>query len=180
MPVLKNMNNTKNKKIAILVEHDYQDLEVWYPYLRLKEAKIEVFFVGSGTDKKYVGKYGYPVDVDYDIAEIDPKDFDGVVIPGGWAPDFLRRHQPVLDFVRELSKAGKVVACICHGGWVLVSAGIIKGRTMTGFSAIKDDLRNAGANFVDQEVVIDENLITSRNPSDLPAFCREILKTLAK
>lgn len=172
------MNTEKNKKVAILVEHHYQDLEVWYPYLRLKEAKIEVFFVGSGTAKSYLGKYGYPTDVDYHIAEINPKDFDGVVIPGGWAPDFLRRHQPVLNFVRELFKAGKVVACICHGGWVLVSADILNGRTLTGFSAIKDDLKNAGANFIDQEVVIDGNLITSRSPSDLPAFCREILKAL--
>ncbi|MFH1259790.1 MAG: type 1 glutamine amidotransferase domain-containing protein [Elusimicrobiota bacterium] len=165
-------------KVAILVERHYQDLEVWYPYLRLKEAGVKVFFVGSGTAKKYLGKYGYPADVDYDITEINPKDFDGVVIPGGWAPDFLRRHQPILDFIRELFKAGKVVACICHGGWVLVSADIIRDRTMTGFSAIKDDLKNAGANFIDQEVVIDGNLITSRNPSDLPAFCREILKAL--
>lgn len=172
------MDTPKSRKIAVLVEQQYQDLEVWYPYLRLREAGAETVFVGSGTAKKYVGKYGYTADVDYDITEIKSKDYDAVVIPGGWAPDFLRRHQPVLDFVRDLFNSGKIVACICHGGWVLASAGVLKGRTVTGFSAIKDDLINAGAKYVDKEVVVDANLITSRQPSDLPAFCKEIIKAL--
>lgn len=170
----------KGKKVAILVEHHYQDMEVWAPYFRLKEEGADVKFVGSGTAKQYSGKYGYPVSVDIDAAKIKVKDFDAVVVPGGWAPDFLRRHKPVLDFVRDMDGAGKLVAAICHAGWVLASAGVCKGRTLTCFSAIKDDVVNAGAHFVDREVAVDRNLVTSRTPDDLPAFCRAIVQKLSE
>lgn len=165
------------KRVAILLEEQYQVLEVWYPYLRLREEGFQTVLVGTGK-RAYKSKEGYPAEEELTIKEANPADFDAVVIPGGWAPDFLRRHPEVNNFIKEMDSAGKVVASICHGGWVLVSAGILKGRTATSFSAIKDDVANAGAKFVDKEVVVDRNLITSRNPYDLPAFCREIIKQL--
>ncbi|TAN60534.1 type 1 glutamine amidotransferase [bacterium] len=168
------------KKFAILVEDLYQVLEVWYPYLRLREEGIGAVLVGTGAKKEYKSKEGYPAQEELSIKKAKTGDFLGVVIPGGYAPDILRRHLKVNRFVRDLYKEGKIVACICHGGWVLVSAGILKGKKATGFSAIKDDMVNAGAEFLDKEVVVDGNLITSRNPYDLPAFCRAIIKQLRK
>lgn len=168
------------KKFAILVEDLYQVLEVWYPYFRLSEEGIEAVLVGTGAKKEYKSKEGYPAQEEISIKEAKAGDFLGVVIPGGYAPDILRRHLEVNQFVRDLYKEGKIVACICHGGWVLASAGILKGKKATGFSAIKDDMVNAGCEFMDKEVVVDGNLITSRNPYDLPAFCREIIKQLRK
>ncbi len=167
------------KKIAVLVEDNYQVLEVWYPYLRLREEGMETFLVGTGK-KEYKSKEGYPAQEELSIKKVKADDFDAVVIPGGYAPDILRRHKEVNEFVRAINEQGKVVASICHGGWVLVSAGILKGRRATSFSAIKDDLINAGAEFLDKEVVVDGNLITSRNPYDLPAFCAEIIKRLKR
>jgi len=166
------------KRIAILVEDFYQVLEVWYPFYRLREEGFEVLFVGSGTKKQYGSKEGYPLDVHISINEAQGKDFDAVIIPGGWAPDFLRRHEEIIQFVRDLYKSQKVVASICHGGWLLVSAGILKGKKATSFFAIKDDLTAAGAKFQDKEVVVDQNLITSRKPDDLPRFVAEIIKQL--
>ena len=165
------------KKVMILAEAYYEDLELWYPKLRLIEEGAKVFIVGTG-EKTYKGKNGYPADADGNIKDFKAKDFDAVIVPGGFAPDRLRRYKEVLDFVREIHKSGKVVAAICHGGWVLASAGIIKGRKATCVSAIKDDIINAGAKYSDEEVVVDGNIITSRMPSDLPAFCREIIKAL--
>lgn len=166
------------KKIAILVEDQYQVLEVWYPYLRLREAGLEAVFVGTGAKKEYKSKEGYPAPEEMSVKNIKAADFDAVVIPGGYAPDILRRYEEVNKFVRDMFNGGKVVASICHGGWVLASSGVLKGKRATSFSAIKDDIVNAGAIFSDQEVVVDGNLITSRNPYDLPAFCREIIKKL--
>jgi len=168
----------KGKRVAVLVEDLYQDLEVWYPILRLREADVEVVAVGTGRAKSYKGKYGYPIEEDRSAGEISADELDGIVIPGGFAPDLLRRHDSVLKLVKDCFDQGKVVAAICHAAWVLVSAQICKGRTATCFSAIKDDLVNAGANYVDREVVLDGNLITSRKPEDLPAFCVAILKSL--
>ena len=167
------------KKIAVLVEDYYQVLEVWYPYLRLKEAGIPVVLVGCGK-KEYKSKEGYPATVDMSIQKVKANNFSGVIIPGGWAPDFLRRHKAINAFVHDQFKAGKLVAGICHGGWVLASAKVLKGRKATAFIAIKDDMVNAGARFLDNEVVVDRNLITSRTPYDLPAFCREIIAFLGK
>ena len=167
------------KKVIVLVERDYQDLEVWYPLLRLREEGAEVVPVGSGSSGHYTGKFGYPIDVAAAAEEINVDDYDAVVIPGGWAPDYLRRYPSVVELVKEAFEKGKVVASICHGGSLLVSAGIAKGRRLTSFMAIKDDLVAAGADFVDEEVVRDGNLITSRKPEDLPAFCKEIIAAIS-
>ena len=170
----------KGKKVVILIENTYQDLELWVPYYRLKEEGAEVTVVGSGSSRTYTSKNGYPIDAEKEAKEIDMSNYDGVVIPGGYAPDMMRRYPEMVRIVREAHQKGKVIAAICHAGWMLVSAGILKGKKVTGFFAIKDDLINAGANYVDEEVVRDGNLITSRKPADLPAFCREIIEALAK
>jgi protease I len=170
----------KAKKVVILIENNYQDLEFWVPYYRLKEEGAEVTVVGSGSSRTYTSKYGYPVEVEKEAKDIDMSKYDGVVIPGGYAPDLMRRYPDMVRIVREAHQKGKVISAICHAGWMLVSAGILKGKKATGFFAIKDDLVNAGANYVDAEVVRDANLITSRKPDDLPAFCRETIEALAK
>ena len=166
------------KTVAVLVEELYQVLEVWYPILRLKESGIATKTIGTGSKKTYGSKEGYPCNADMSIDEADPKDFAGVIIPGGFAPDFLRRYPKMVDFVKTMNKQKKVVASICHGGWMLVSADILHGRKATSFFAIKADVVAAGAKFVDEEVVVDGNLITSRKPEDLPAFKVEIIKEL--
>jgi len=170
----------KGKKVVLLAENLYQDLELWVPYYRLKEEGAEITVVGSGSSRTYSGKYGYPIDVDKEAKEIDMDKYHGVVIPGGYAPDMMRRYPEMVRIVREADQKRKVIAAICHAGWMLVSAGILKGRKVTGFFAIKDDLVNAGATYVDEEVVRDGNLITSRKPDDLPAFCREMIEALSK
>jgi protease I len=170
---------TKAKRIAILIEKQYQDMEVWYPYLRLQEAGHEVQAIGV-NETSYVGKYGYPIKCQTTIDKVKSKNFDGVIVPGGWAPDFLRLSPKVLSFVADLDKKGKMVAAICHAGWVIASAKIVSGRKLTSYVAIRDDLVHAGAKWVDKEVVVDGNLITSRTPNDLPAFLKEILKFLEK
>jgi len=167
----------QGKRVAILVEDLYQDQEVWYPYYRLKEAGAHVVVVGTGKPE-YKSKHGYPIRPDVTAEQITAKDIDGLVIPGGYAPDLLRRYPSVIRLVQEAHAHGKVLGAICHGGWVLCSAKILRGKTVTGFFAIRDDLVNAGATFVDQEVVRDGQLITSRAPEDLPAFLRTIIEAL--
>jgi protease I len=166
------------KTIAILVEDVYQEMEVWYPAYRLREAGHKTLFIGTGKPE-YKSKLGYPCKAEGDIKEVQAKDFDGLIVPGGFAPDYLRRSPEVLEFVAAIDKAGKPIGSICHAAWVLCSAGILKGRQATCFFAIKDDVINAGAKYLDQEVVVDRNLVTSRKPDDLPAFMREYLKVLA-
>ena len=166
------------KRIAILAEDNYQDLELWYPLLRLREEGAEVMVIGTGSAKTYTSKHGYPVTVDAAADEVKAADFDAIIVPGGYAPDLLRRYEAVLKLVREAHQQGKVIAAICHAGWVLISAGILRGRKVTCVSAIKDDVINAGATYVDQKVVQDGNIITSRMPTDLPAFCRTIIAAL--
>ena len=168
----------KGKRIAVLAEDYYQELELWYPVLRLREAGAEVLVVGTGSADTYTSKHGYPVTVDAAVEEVQASDFDALVVPGGYAPDRLRRYPAVNALARVMFLEGKVVASICHGAWVLISADILRGRTATCFSGIKDDVINAGANYVDREVVQDGNLITSREPDDLPAFCRTIIAAL--
>ena len=164
-------------KIAVLVEDRYQVLEAWYPYLRLREEGFKTVFVGTGK-QRYESKEGYPALQEMSIDQADVAEFDGAVIPGGYAPDILRRHPKINGFVHDLFQEGKLVAAICHAGWVLVSAGILRGKKATCFVAIKDDIVNAGATYLDEEVVVDDNLITSRDPDDLPVFCREIIAFL--
>lgn len=168
----------EGKRIAILAEDQYEDLELWYPLIRMKEAGARVDVVGMPGVEAYHSKHDYPAKVDVSVGEVSAKDFDAVVIPGGYAPDRMRRHEPMLDFVRAVFEEGGLVAFICHAGWVPVSAGIVEGRRVTSFYAIKDDLQNAGADWVDEEVVQDGNLISSRTPADLPAFCRAIIASL--
>ncbi len=166
-------------KIAVLIEDSYNLLEAWYPYIRLKEEGIEALFMGTGKES-YASKEGFPAKADVSVKEADLSSFDGIIIPGGYAPDRLRRFIEINDFVRDSHEKGKMIAAICHAGWVLVSAGILKGEKATCFFAIKDDMINAGAEYVDEEVVVHGNLITSRTPDDLPAFCREIIGFLRK
>lgn len=169
-----------SRHIAILVEDQYQVLEVWYPLFRLAEAGIRVTTIGTGKKDLYHSKEGYPITVDAAIEHVNVRDFDGVIIPGGWAPDFLRRYQRVVNFVKRLYADGRVVASICHGGWLLVSAGVVKGNKVTSFFAIKDDLVAAGGIYLDREVVVDKNLVTSRKPEDLPAFVAAVIKLVNK
>jgi protease I len=166
------------KKVAILLEEMYNEYEFIYPYYRFKEAGCEVTVVGTGRKETYPSKVGLPAKEDVSAVNADPAQFDAVIIPGGFAPDFMRRDPAMVNLVREVYQRGGIVASICHGGWMLVSAGIVKGKKVTSFFAIKDDLINAGAEYVDQEVAVDGNLVTSRMPDDLPAFCRAILEKL--
>jgi protease I len=169
----------KGKRIAILVDNIYQDQEVWYPYFRFREAGADVTIVAAKAGETYTSKHGYPIKSDATYDSVAARDFDGVVVPGGYAPDIIRRHPAANRFVQEMDKQGKLVAAICHGPWVLCSAGMLKGRKVTCFFAIKDDVAHAGAKYEDAEVVIDGNLVTSRKPEDLPAFCRASIEVLA-
>lgn len=163
------------KQFVILVDTQFNDHEFWYPYYRLKEAGAEVTVVASKAGQTYTGKYATVAKADKSPVEISVEACAGIIIPGGYAPDHMRRDQNMVSLVRAFDQQGKLVAAICHAGWMLVSAGVLKNRTVTSFFAIKDDLVNAGAKWRDQEVVIDANLITSRTPDDLPAFMRAII-----
>ncbi len=175
MPLEKRLTG---KRVAIFAEDFYEDLELWYPLLRLREEGAATVVVGPGPAQEHHGKYGYPVTVDRAITAVNAKDFDAVIIPGGYAPDRMRRHAGMVKFVREMAQYQRIVAAICHGGWMLASAEAVAGKKVTCFFAIKDDLVHAGAIYQDAEVVVDGNLITSRQPSDLPAFCRAIIAAL--
>ncbi len=165
----------KGKRFVILVDTQFNDHEYWYPYFRLREAGAEITAVAAKAGQTYSGKYGTPVKSDKTPADINVKDFAGIVIPGGYAPDHMRRDQGMVELVRAFDQQGKIIAAICHAGWMLVSAGVLKGRKVTSFFAIKDDLVNAGALWEDGEVVVDGNMVTSRTPDDLPAFMRAII-----
>lgn len=166
------------KRVAVLVEDDYQELELWYPVLRFKEAGCRVTVVGPGRQEVYLSKLGYPVKEELAVQKCRAEDFDAVIVPGGFAPDRMRRVPAMVDFVRAMHEAGRVVGAICHGPQILISAGVLRGRRATCFASIKDDLVNAGAEYIDAAAVVDGNLVTSRTPEDLPAFCRAILELL--
>ncbi|MDT8302405.1 MAG: type 1 glutamine amidotransferase domain-containing protein [Sedimentisphaerales bacterium] len=169
-----------DKKVAIMIDEMYQVLEVWFPYYRFKEAGLDVNFVAAEAKKQYHSKEGYPCISEVAAVEADADDYDCIVIPGGFAPDFMRRNVEVIRFANEMVNTGKVIAAICHGGWLLCSTRAYKDKKATCFMAIKDDIINAGAEYVDAECVVDGNLITSRKPDDLPAFCVAILTALGK
>ncbi|HET8622719.1 MAG TPA: type 1 glutamine amidotransferase domain-containing protein [Gemmatimonadales bacterium] len=167
----------KGKRVLFFAAPLYEDLELWYPKIRLEEEGATTTVAGLG-EPSYQGKRGYPISPDTTVDKVSSRDFDALVIPGGYAPDILRRHKKVLDLTREIFEAGKPVAYICHAGWVPISAGIVKGRRGTSVGAIKDDLVNAGMIWEDSPVVVDGNMITSRTPADLGPFCRAIIGAL--
>lgn len=168
----------KNKKILLFVEQDYEDMELQYPFFRMKEAGATVTVAGPEAQKIYSGKHGYPCKADQAIEDIKAEDYDALIIPGGYAPDKLRSLPKVLALVKAFHKQGKLIAYICHAGWIPVSANIVRGIRCTSFPSIKDDMINAGAEWVDEEVVVDKHFISSRKPDDLPAFCRAIITFL--
>ena len=168
----------KGKRAAILVEQMYQELEVWYPLYRLREAGCQVSLVGPEAGQTYPSKLGYPAKSDKAARDVSANDFDVLVIPGGYAPDHMRRCEAMIRLTSTMAEQGKIVAAICHGGWVLCSTQALKGKKATCFFAIKDDVINAGAKYLDAEVVRDGNLITSRKPDDLPAFMQTIIQAL--
>jgi protease I len=167
----------QGKTILFFAGPLYEDLELWYPKIRLEEEGASTVVAGTG-EKNYQGKRGYPLTVDTSVEEIEADEFDGLVIPGGYAPDIMRRSPKLLQLTREIYQAGKPVAFICHAGWVPISAGIVKGKRGTSVGAIKDDLVNAGMLWEDSPVVVDGNLISSRTPADLPVFCKALIAAL--
>ena len=166
------------EKVALLVEDMYEDLELWYPLIRMKDAGYKPVIIGSGTKDVYLSKHGYPAKPEKTVDHASTDDYVAVIIPGGFAPDHMRRHPHMVDFVKKMYSKQKLVAGICHAGSMLVSANILKGKKATSFISIKDDVINAGALWFDEEVVVDGNLITSRSPEDLPAFMKAILEYL--
>jgi protease I len=174
------MDQIKGKRVAILVEKFYEDLELWYPYYRLKEAGCAVQLVGPKAGESYASKHGYPAKAEIAASEVKAADFDGIVIPGGYSPDHMRRCQPMVQLVTDGARQGKVLAAICHGPWMLCSAKCLKGRRVTGFFAIRDDVENAGGVWEDAACVRDGNLVTSRTPADLPEFMIGFMAALAE
>lgn len=167
-----------SKTILILIENEFRDEEAVYPYYRLKEAGYDVKLVGPQKGKEYKGKFGVILKSDLEVSEIKPEDVTAVIIPGGYAPDKMRINKDMVNLVKDIFLQGKVIAAICHGGWMLAEADIVRGKKVTGYKAIATDLKNAGGDYVDSEVVVDGNLVTSRTPDDLPAFCSSILKLI--
>lgn len=165
-------------KILIFVADHYEDLEVQYPKYRLIEAGAKVVIAGEKAKETYKGKYGYPCKSDIAFDDVKVDDYIGLIIPGGYAPDKLRRFPKALEIIQKFNKAKKLIAFICHAGWVPISAKVLKGIKCTSFFAIKDDMENAGAKWVDEPVVVDKHFISSRNPDDLPVFCAAIIDYL--
>ncbi|WP_430883790.1 type 1 glutamine amidotransferase domain-containing protein [Fusibacter sp. JL216-2] len=165
-------------RILCLLEKDFEDLELWYPILRLREEGASVDLAAPEKDKVYYGKYGVPAEATIALKGVDPDHYDGLLVPGGWAPDKLRRYDKVIEIVQAMDKARKPIGHICHAGWVLTSADIVKGRTVTSTPGIKDDMIHAGALWVDEPVVVDEHIVSSRRPPDLPAYMKAYIKQL--
>lgn len=166
-------------RIAILLEQKYEDLELQYPRLRLKEAGHTVDVIAPKVGEKYVGKWGYPQTADKTSKEASAKDYQLIVIPGGTSPDFMRRDEGMIRICREAASAKIPMAAICHGPWMLCSTDSLKGRRCTSFFAIAHDVVNAGGKWVDEECVVDSGIITARCPDDLPAFMQAILQLVA-
>ncbi|OPA78541.1 protease [Paenibacillus selenitireducens] len=168
------------KKVIALVDEEFEDLELWYPIYRVREEGAIVHLVGPEKGKKYIGKYGVPAIAELAFSEVNSADYDGILVPGGWAPDKLRRYDKVLQLVKEMDAAGKPIGQICHAGWVLISAKILNGRTVTSTPGIRDDMENAGATWIDEDVVIDGNIVSARRPPDLPPYGKAFCDALAK
>ena len=168
------------RRLLMFVDDIYEDLELWYPKLRMTEAGAHVTVAGPEAGRSYSGKHGYPCIADAAIRDMEATDFQGLIVPGGFSPDRLRRDQKVKGLTRQFAESGKLVAAICHGGWIPISAGVYKGVRVTGSLGIKDDLVNAGAIWLDASVVIDRHFVSSRKPDDLPDFCEGILEVLSQ
>lgn len=168
-----------NKKVICLVDEEFEDLELWYPIYRVREEGAEVHLVGAEKGRTYTGKYGVPAVSDYAFDEIDSNDYDAILVPGGWAPDKLRRYNKVLQMIKEMDAAGKPIGQICHAGWVLISAKILEGRKVTSTPGIKDDMENAGSEWFDEAVVVDSNIVSARRPPDLPPYAKAFCDAIA-
>ncbi len=168
-----------SKKILAFVDENYEDLELLYPVIRLREAGYEVVIAGDEAGRTYNGKHGYPVKSDADFKKINPDEFNGLIVPGGGAPDRLRRHREVSAILKNLDKRGMTIATICHAGHVLVTADLLKGRKVTSFYSIRPEMEFAGAEWSDSSVVVDRNFVSSRTPDDLPDFMREVIKNIS-
>jgi protease I len=172
------MGVLEGKRVLVFVDDIYEDLELWYPKYRLIEEGATVVVAGPLAGVVYEGKHGYPCRADASLPEVRESDFDGLVIPGGFAPDSLRRREDVKKLTRAFHENGKLVAHICHGGWIPISAGIVRGFRSTSTPGIRDDLENAGATWVDEPVVVDRHQVSSRRPDDCPAFMRGIIEVM--
>ncbi|MFQ5888645.1 MAG: type 1 glutamine amidotransferase domain-containing protein [Gemmatimonadota bacterium] len=169
----------EGKRVAYLVEEGFEDLEFWVPVMRLREEGAEVVVVGTGRQESFRGKHCLKATPDTTADDVRAEDFDAVVIPGGWAPDKLRRFESVLRLVRQAAELDRVVGAICHAGSVPISAGIVRGRRATGSTGIKDDLENAGAMWIDEPAFRDGNFVWGRVVEDIPDFCRELVRAIA-
>ena len=168
----------KDKKVVSLVHHDFEDLELWYPILRFREEGAVVHLAGERAEEEYIGKYGVPAKSDYSYSDIKGEEYDAILVPGGWAPDKIRRSSSVLSLIQEMNEAEKPIGQICHAGWVLISAKILIGKKVTSTPGIKDDMENAGAIWYDEPVVTDGHLVSSRRPPDLPDYLREFIRVM--
>jgi len=169
----------KDKKVITVVEDDFEDSELLYPHYRLQEEGAICHIVGKESEAVYKGKYGVPVTTDYSFEQINIEEYDAILVPGGWAPDKLRRYKEVIDMVKFMNDEDRVIGQICHAGWVLISADILKGKHVTSTPGIKDDMTNAGAHWHNEEVVVDGSLVSSRRPPDLPAYGRALVEAIA-
>ncbi|WP_290783960.1 type 1 glutamine amidotransferase domain-containing protein [Exiguobacterium sp. UBA6309] len=168
----------EGKRIIQVVSNDFEDLELWYPVHRLREEGAIVDVVGEKADETYIGKYGVPIKSNKTFDEINPSEYDAILVPGGWSPDLLRRFDSVLNMVRHFDQNKQPIGQICHAGWVLISAGILKGVNVTSTSGIKDDMTNAGAVWHDEAVVVDGHIVSSRRPPDLPDYMRAFIQVM--
>ncbi|MFD6443003.1 type 1 glutamine amidotransferase domain-containing protein [Peribacillus sp. NPDC060186] len=168
------------KKIISLVHHDFEDLELWYPILRLKEEGAIVHLAGEKANETYIGKYGVPAVSDFAYSSIKAEEYDAILVPGGWAPDKIRRFPEVITLIQSMEVSKKPIGQICHAGWVLISAKILQGKNVTSTPGIKDDMENAGATWIDKAVVVDGHLVSSRRPPDLPDYLRELIRVIEK
>jgi protease I len=165
-------------KVLSFIDHEFEDLEFWYPILRLQEAGYTVIIAGPSKGVKYIGKYGVPAISDIAYEEVDTAEYDTLLIPGGWAPDKIRRYSKVIEIVREMHASNKVIGQICHAGWVLISAKILSGIKVTSTPGIKDDMENAGAIWFDVPAMVDENIVSAQRPPDLPLYMKLFLERL--
>jgi protease I len=174
------MSQLVGVRIVGLVDDIYEDLELWYPKLRLIAAGAEFLVAGPRAGAKYLGKHGYPCVADVSIESCQASDFDAILLPGGFMPDKLRREDKVKSLIRQFSDSKKCIAAICHGGWMAISAGVYADVRVTGSPGIKDDLENAGAIWVDAPVVVDRHFVSSRKPDDLPQFVEAMIDVIQK